>query len=301
MEALVSNQTQSATLRHLTADFIRHCRHDRHYSPATCKAYESDLRAFVQSLDGRADDLSLRDISTEHIQEFVETLRGLKASTKCRKLDCLSTFFGYVISRGLADRNPVAGVPRPRGEQPLPKWVPPENIRRLEAVMRGARERAMLLTFVLCGLRKSESTDLDIANLDEQLTTLRVRGKGAKERLLPIADSLHNALRDYLEVRPESDCPALFLNQDDRRISQQGVQRMMKRWLRDAGLSGKGYTIHSLRHSFATLLIQNQADVRTVQDLMGHSDISSTARYLHADLRDKSEAVDRLAGVLSGG
>jgi site-specific recombinase XerD len=225
----------------------------------------------------------------------------LKAATKCRKLDCLSSFFRYAVSRGQATRNPVDGVRRPRGEKPLPVWVRPEDVRRLEAVTHGPCERAILLGLVLTGVRRQELIGLDVNDLDPELTCLTVRGKGSKERLVPVPAVLREAVQVYLATRAQKDCPALFVNRDGQRVSRRTLQRMMKRWLRDAGLAGRGYTLHSLRHSFATLLVRNQTDLRTVQELLGHSDISSTARYLHADLTSKAAAVGRLEMVLAGG
>ena len=176
--------------------------------------------------------------------------------------------------------------------------MPPEDIRRLEAVTRGARERAIFLTFVLTGVRRSELINLDLQDLDTEWWTLRVRGKGSKERTVPVPPMLREALMNYLQVRSAVGCPALFVNAEGRRLRPRSLQRMMRRWLRDAGLADRGYTIHSLRHSFATLLVRNHADLRTVQELLGHSDISSTARYLHADLRSKAAAVNALEVVL---
>ena len=220
----------------LVTDFLDHCRHDRHYSPATCTAYKGDLRLFAAYLETNGAPAQVGEIEREHIAGFLESLRGLKASTKCRKLDCLSIFFKYAVASGCIHRNPVEGVSRPRTETPLPTWVPPEEIWQVERATRGPRERAILLTFVLTGIRKSELIGLDLTDLDRDIATVRVRGKGGKERLLAVPEVLREAIERYLDMRDDTACPALFFNQAGRRLQPASLQRMMKRWLRDAGL-----------------------------------------------------------------
>jgi site-specific recombinase XerD len=278
---------------------LAHCLHDLHYSPLTCTAYESDLRSFLKFLESTGGPACACEVAPTHVAKYVESLRGLSASTKCRRLDALSSLFRYACANGYVARNPVDSVARPKRERRLPAWVTPEDIRRLEAATRGARERAVLLTLALTGVRKAELIGLNLTDLDEQMRTLRVRGKGAKERLVAVPPILRDAIQTYLRIRPESTCPAVFVNNARNRLCPGGVQRMMERWLRDSGLSGRGYTIHSLRHSFATLLVRNGTDLRTVQELLGHNDLSSTARYLHSDLTSKAAAVDKLAASLS--
>lgn len=289
-----SPQVPAISLRVAVEQFLTHLQHDLHYAAATIQAYGSDLRAFACFVDQSNTPTKVRNIGSEDIRAFMRTQRRLKASTKCRKLDCLSAFFKYARDKGHISENPVHNVSRPRVEKPLPQWVVPQDIHQLLAATKGAAERAIVMTFVFTGVRRSELINVDITDLDADVTSLKVRGKGAKERLLPISPPLRQAIVDYLQVRPANNCPALFLNKAGRRLRPRGLQRWMRRWLRDARLSNRGYTIHSLRHSFATLLIRGGVDLRTVQELLGHSDISSTACYLHADLRSKTAAVNTL-------
>ncbi len=293
-ESMASHKTNIPDLEDLIADFLHHCVYDRHYSPATAQAYGSDLRSFVRFLQQTRGSAQVHDINSEDIRAFMRALRGLKASTKCRKLDCLSSFFKHAMASGHIGCNPIDEVQRPRVEKPLPVWIPPQHIRQMERATRGIKERAILLAFALTGLRKSELIAIDLTDLDGDLASIQVRGKGGRERLVPVSPPLREALQAYLQQRPENGCPALFLNNAGKRVRSRTLQRMMQRWLHDARLIGQGYTIHSLRHSFATLLIRGGVDLRTVQELLGHSDISSTARYLHADLRSKTAAVNTL-------
>jgi site-specific recombinase XerD len=287
-------RTRDAPLGQGIEDFILHCRADRHYSLATCRAYRSDLEALGRCLG----EITIARIQARDIGRFLEGMRHLKAATKCRKLDALSSFFRYAVACGYADSNPVGQVPRPRRERPLPAWIPPEDIQRLERVTRGVQERAILLTFAYTGVRRGELLGLQLGDLDQGLTSLKTHGKGNKERLLPIPALLREALQRLLATRQIGQTQALFVSRHGHPLRPKALQRMMKRWLRDAALEGRGYTLHSLRHSFATLLVRARVDLRTIQELLGHSDISSTARYLHADLTSKTQAVSQLEYVL---
>ena len=126
-------------LEMLIGEFIQHCAEDRHYSPATCQAYESDLRRFARFMAKAHPGVAPAEMRSGHVRDFVTSLRGLKASTKCRKLNCLSCFFGYLVDRACVAANPVSEVERPRVARPLPVWVPPEEIQVLESVTRAAR------------------------------------------------------------------------------------------------------------------------------------------------------------------
>ena len=176
--------------------------------------------------------------------------------------------------------------------------LPPEDIKKLQAVTRGALEGTILLTFAYGGLRRGELLGLRLSDVDRDLAAMKVWGKGAKERLLPVPNPLREALQTYLQIRPQTDSSALFVGGRGGPLRPKSLQRMMGRWLRDAGLKAHGYTLHSLRHSFATLLVRAGVDLRTIQELLGHADLSSTARYLHADLTSKSQAVSQLENVL---
>ncbi len=280
-------------------DFLQYCAQDRHYSAATVKAYGSDLQAFARFLSQEYGEVALADIGRGHITQFVESLRGLKASTKRRKLNCLSSFFRYARSQGYAAHNPVDNVPRPRKEKPLPAWLTQPDIAAMHGVVNTVREQAILLTFLLTGVRRQELIDLDVADFDQASKTLRVRnGKGRKDRLLPMPRTLDKAIGVYLAERPKTPCEALFVNRNHRRLHACSLQRMMQRWLREADLAHKDYTLHSLRHTYATQSLRAGVDVRTLQQLMGHEDLSTTAGYLHTDVNGHMAAATKLEGIM---
>ena len=280
-------------------EFVQHCLQDRHYSPATAQAYEGDLRSFAGFVAQRAPPAAVAETTRDEVASFLESLRGLKAATKRRKLDCLSSFFRYAMTKGHINHNPVEGVPRPKKEGRLPTWLAQDDIQALQAVVKNTRERAILLTFLLAGLRRQELINLNLGDFDQSGKLLHIRaGNGRKDRLFPVAAAVDQALTSYLGERPGTDCDALFVNRRSRRLHVSSLQRMMQRWLRQAGLEHKGYTIHSLRHTFATQALHAGVDLRTLQELLGHEDLSTTAGYLHTDAHSRRAAATKLAGAM---
>ena len=280
--------------------FVQYCLQDRHYSPATARAYASDLRGFAQFLrQSYGPDLAPAQVMVEHVAAFIQSLRGLASSTKHRKLDCLSSFFRYAVAQGWSSHNPVEHLPRPKQEQHLPAWLPQEDVQALDGLPLDERERAILLVFLLTGLRRQELINLDVPDFDPTGQVLRIRhGKGGKDRLLPVSPAQEAALRTYLAQRPKTQSVALFLNQTGTRLHVSSLQRMTRRWFRDAGLEGKQYTIHSFRHSFATQALRAGVDLRTLQELMGHEDLATTAGYLHTDPSGRMSAATKLESMM---
>jgi site-specific recombinase XerD len=148
------------------------------------------------------------------------------------------------------------------------------------------------------GMRRSEIAQISLEDLDLENRQLLVHGKGAKERVVPLADQAVAAIEQYLPHRVQTQSHRLFVSQFGEPISGRAISRMLARTLGKAGLAGKGITPHKLRHTFATHLIRSGADIRTVQELLGHADIGTTARYLHSDVRTKLAAVEKLEGML---
>jgi integrase/recombinase XerC len=289
-------------LGELVEQFLAHCEHDRHYSPATCQAYSSDLQQSPAYLKGQGKVPPTAEIAPEHTAGFIAAAPHLKAATKRRKLDALSSFFRYVVRRGLVDANPVEWVVRPKREKPLPTWLPLSDVEALQNAVIDPPERAILLTLLLTGVRRQELIRLDVRDWDEDAGLIRILdGKGRKGRAVPVPASLAAALRQHMSVRVGRDSEALFVNQSGRRLKPSSLQRMFRRWLRDADLEGKGYTLHSMRHTFATLALRAGVDLRALQELMGHEDLSTTARYLHTDARTKMQAAARLDDLLGQG
>ncbi len=284
--------------------YLDHLRYDREYSPNTIAAYEGDLAQFSRylSLADRPDDLL--GATAAEIAAWVRSVQGrgrgeAATATKRRKIDCLSSFYSYMVRLGHITASPVADVKRPRKRRTLREAVAEEHVARIEATARhDRRERAVLATLLHGGLRKQELLDLDVGDLhwEGPSPCLHVRqGKGGIDRSVPMNGALQGALHAYLTGRQAvAGEPALFVNRVGRRLCSTGLQRIWRRWLRDAGLLEEGYVLHSLRHTFASRLHRAGVPPYTIAQLLGHSTLESLAHYVHSDLDDRRAAVDVL-------
>lgn len=264
------------------------------YSPHTRVAYARDTQRLIDFLATDAPAVSHpSDITGQHLMRFAASLSHYAPSTVCRVLDALSSWFNHLSDIGVVADNPVADVPRPRRDQKLPTAATPDGCRALMTAAHTPLERAILGCLIYLGLRRSELLGLNVADFAPDLRTVRVRGKGAKERDLPVPRPLQRLLRAYLQERI-SDADALLLNRAGRRLGSTSLQRTWKRLLNRADLDQTDLTIHSMRHGAATQWLRAGADVRTVQRLLGHEGLETTARYLHSDDQTMRDAVDRL-------
>ena len=230
--------------------------------------------------------------------------RARRKVTVARKLSALRTFCKYLQRQGVLAGNPARLAPSPKLEKPLPHFLTVDEVFHLLGACGGdafgpCRDRAILEVFYAGGLRLSELAGLDLGDLDLDQGVLRVWGKGGKERLAFLGKPAREALAAYLARRrallartgaPEA--APMFLNRRGGRLTSRSVARLVGKWARLAGLS-QALTPHGLRHSFATHLLEGRADLRTVQELLGHASISSTQRYLHTDLDYLMEEYDK--------
>jgi len=280
--------------------FLDYQRSYRSHSPLTVSTYRCDLSQFCRWLIGRLGHLpEPAAITRELVMQYAVTLSGRAAATVCRKITVLSVFFGLLMDLGELDTNPARRIPLPKPAGRIPNAISEEEAQTLIAAAESPFERAMLLLMLTAGLRRSEvgAIRLEDANLENQ--ALLVRGKGAKQRMVPLMPQTAQAIRDYVAVRPVADGqPYLFLSPQGQRLANDFLNRTLRRILARAGLA-KRITPHMLRHTFATHLVRNGVDVRTIQELLGHSDLETTANYLHSDTRAKESAVS-LITTLTG-
>jgi site-specific recombinase XerD len=262
----------------------------------TRKAYGVDLGDFVRWAGERAPAaLRHRDV-----RRYAAGLSegGASAATVARKLAAIRGLFGFLVRTERVGQSPADLVSSPKREQRLPRMLNAEQVRSLlEGIPARTplelRDRAMLELAYSCGLRCEEIVNLDLGALDFESEQLRVLGKGSKERLLPVGEPARRAVERYLDrgrhaLSGDPAEPALFLSKSGRRLSSSDVTRRLGLWLRQAALAG-GVSPHSLRHSFATHMLEGGADLRTIQELLGHASISTTQVYTRVDaarLRD---------------
>ncbi len=253
-----------------------------------------------ESIDIAQIDLAfIGSIKTEEIYEFLfyagaERLNGWSA--KARKLSAIKVFYKYLVTkRKVLEKNPAIDIDAPKKERTLPKVLSlDESMALLDAIASDPdsrsvkRDFAIATLFLNCGMRLSELCGIDLRDLDDSLRSLRVFGKGAKERIIYLNQSCRAALQEYLSVRSLSldgkaaAEPALFLSSRGQRISDKTVQWMIGKYLKIAGLESKGYSVHKLRHTAATLMYQSgNVDVRVLKDILGHEQLNTTQIYTH--------------------
>ncbi len=273
-------------------EYLGHLRIERGSSPATVAAYAADLVDYERFLTARGVS-RVRDIVRDDVAAYASDLmeRGYAASSASRRLSAVKGFHRFCLREGAAERNPAETVQLPRKPRLLPDVLSIEQAAALMEVVpaldaRGMRDRAVLELLYGCGLRASECTRLDLADCDLVEGFVRVTGKGDKERVSPIAGAAARALAAYLdEARPAlaragvRSTPAVFLNARGGRISRQSVHRIVADAGRACGI--EGLHPHTLRHSYATHLLQGGADLRVIQEILGHADIATTQVYTH--------------------
>ncbi len=267
---------------------LTYLRDQRNFSEHTIRAYDSDLRQFADFC--REDDVSSPlDVDHLGVRRFLLMLRGRDYSSKTisRKVSAARSLFRYLTHEGILAYSPFFAVKTPRGGRTLPRVLAEDEIEALlEAPdpreFLGLRDRALIETLYSTGMRNSELCGLDIGDLDLLGGIAKVFGKGARERYVPLGSHAIQALEDYLDERP-GPTPReepVFINRFGRRLSDRGVRKILQKNLAIAGLPSS-VTPHTLRHSFATHLLDRGADLRAVQELLGHKNLSSTQIYTH--------------------
>ncbi|UCE59062.1 MAG: tyrosine recombinase XerC [Phycisphaerales bacterium] len=246
----------------------------------------------------------LREVTTEQIKSFLSFLGTLSysKSTIARKLATLRSFYKFCLRRGYVETHPLATIRTPKQDKRLPKYLEIEQINQLLGApdtntLLGARDRAMLEVLFSTGVRVSELVDLNFADVDFPNQTIRVRGKGKKQRTAPIGPTAIAAIQKYVELRRADaraarfDQEALFVNKHGQRLSTRSVRRKLDKYLQECGLD-PSISPHTLRHSFATHMLNNGADLRSVQELLGHQSLSTTQVYTHLTTPRLKQAYD---------
>lgn len=294
----------------LIEQFLEHLRYERNVSAHTLRNYASDLEQFTQFLtsDKKRATPPVSEIDHLTIREWMAELHTSHKSKSsiARKLAALRTFFQFLVREEMLELNPAKLVSTPRLEKKLPKHLSVEEAIRFiespdQATDLGKRDRAMLELMYATGVRVAELTTLNLNDVDFGNQLVRVTGKRRKQRIVPFGDPAGTAIRDYLGVRDKflfnapiskRDDQALFLNYQGTRITTRSVGRMVEKYIRIcAGMHN--ISPHALRHSFATHLLDNGADLRDIQELLGHARLSTTQVYTHVSMEKLIEVYDK--------
>ena len=288
--------------------FEQHLRSERGLSSHTLRNYGMDIRQFARFLTNQAStpahaSVAWRNVEPVEVRAFLASGHGrLSPATLSRKLSALRTFFKYLLREGRVERNPAQHVERMKQPRMHPDFLSVDDMFRLLDIPSpdsalGVRDRAILELIYGSGIRVGELESLDLSQLDLDNRLLLVKGKGRKERVVPVGTAAAKALEAYLRLRPkhygETPHPsALFLNYRGGRLTSRSVERIVKRYCLLAGLV-RQVGPHALRHSFATHLLAGGADLRSIQELLGHASLSTTQRYTHVAVEQLMEVYDK--------
>jgi integrase/recombinase XerC len=280
--------------------FIRHLEFERRLSPETCKNYRRDLEALLVYREYVGVD-SWGGMDSEHFRAFSASCfrKGLASRSIQRRLSACRTFFRYLIREKHVDKNPITDVSAPKGKKRLPGNLDADRMARLLDIHgKGPlvdRDRAILELLYSSGLRLSELTGLNCGDVDMSDATVRVTGKGNKDRIVPVGRKALQALEVWDQTRvllANAQEPALFVSNRGTRISPRSVQARVTHWARAQGIDTNVYP-HLFRHSFATHLLESSHDLRGVQELLGHANISTTQVYTHLDFQHLAQIYDQ--------
>ncbi|MEQ8274448.1 MAG: tyrosine recombinase XerC [Deltaproteobacteria bacterium] len=289
---------EGSDFRAAIVPFLDYLRLERRYSDHTIAAYDADLRLLAEHLETMGFAGGPAELETYQVQTWLSTIHEkTEARTRARKLSALRSFYRYLVRNGLAPRNIGEEVMSPKLPKGLPRSITPDEIfSMLEADMADTpldrRDLAMIELLYGAGVRAAELVALDLDGCDLKRRTVRVLGKGKKERIVPFGRKAAASLERWLERRPElvkAPTAALFLNARGGRLSTRGLRLRLRRRVLQVAL-GRNVTPHMLRHSFATHLLDGGADLRTIQELLGHANLGTTQRYT-------SVSVERLRAV----
>lgn len=275
------------------ADFLAYLGSEKGLSPHTLAAYGRDLLSYAKFSGGKKPE----EMSTEQIIDYFQTLKnkGVASSTLCRALVAIKVFFRFLKREKIISHNPTLFLESPKMWQLIPEVLTVEEVSRLlmmpdSQTAIGVRDKAIFMVMYASGLRVSELCGLNLGDVSDD--QVRVRGKGSKERVIPIAPAAVAAVDDYLtRFRTQGDGP-LFLSSHGKRMDRVALWERVKFYGKKAGIQ-KVISPHTLRHSFATHLLENGADLRVIQEMLGHSNIATTDRYTHVSKKHLHEAFER--------
>lgn len=298
-------------MRNWIEDYIESLSAEKGFSPNTCRAYRNDLEQFLtyvqapgSGLSKEGKEVKVRDVGDIVIRSYLAFLhKKNQKSTIARKLSALRSFFRFLVKRGAIDTNPAESILTPKRGKAVPRYLPVDEIFRLLDGVKGEsllalRNRAILETLYSTGVRVAELAGMDVGDVDFDRGFVRVIGKGNKERSTPVGKRALACIRAYLDKRGKAvelginGGEPLLLNSRGGRLSTRSIARLLEKVVRQLGLIHP-VSPHGLRHTFATHMLDAGADLRVVQELLGHASLSTTQRYTHVSIDRLMEVYDK--------
>jgi len=287
----------------LYEEFLTYLLVERNCSPLTVDAYRSDSRLFLQSPEDQDVSPQVEAITKQVVRQYVVWLRerDLKPSSVVRRINSLRSFWNYLWDNDYAQNNPFRQITLPRQRRKLPTYLSEQECRRVvEAAgnqhdeFNACRDRAVLMFMVFTGARRSEVLNLKWSDVDlEQQTVRFVDSKGGKTRVLPLSEEVVQVLLEWQQMRPKCDHSHVFTAKWGARLERRGLNSALQRALEGAGIDRPDITPHTLRHSFACMLLNNGADLQCLQQMLGYSRLDTTGIYLHATAENLRHAMNK--------
>lgn len=285
-------------------EFIDYLSAVKNISVHTKANYYSDIKGFHFFLATNGIEPEIETLTTQTIRKYLaylKTEKNFQNQTIRRKIYSLSSFFGYLFDQEYITKNPMKPIHAPKSEQKLPIFFQKEEVDKLietawkHGGQNALRDKCFLKFIAYTGVRRQEALWLDWGDIDFGEKVVKIRkGKGGKQRLIPLTDTLASDLWAYLQTRLPLSTQAVFVSNTGNRLTHTPAQILFRKYLKKTGLHGKGLSMHKLRHSFGTFLVQNGADLMSVQELLGHSDLNTTKIYTHLSTGHLKEQLDKL-------
>ncbi|MCX7785521.1 MAG: tyrosine recombinase XerC [candidate division WOR-3 bacterium] len=279
-------------------DFIRYLIQEKNFSPYTARAYQIDLSQFLEFLYDRKEIKDITQVKREDIRDFIGYLLkyGYERSSVARKLSSLKSLYRYLMRKKLVQVNPARVVKTPKITKKLPGFLTQYQTQKLLDIHgndeQSCRNRAIMEVLYGAGLRAQELINLNLSDIDFYNEVILVKGKGGKERIVPLGSYAQKALKEYLAIRKDKNNPAVFLNLKGKRLTTRSVQMIVKSQIARLADAVR-ISPHTLRHTFATHLLERGADIKAVQELLGHSSLATTQIYTHLSVERLKKIYDK--------
>jgi len=278
--------TEFPKIKEIT-NFVQYLQAERNYSKLTAKSYKTDMYLFAEFLKSKCNGTKLTNCSKDNIRAYLAYLynENLAKSSIIRKFSVLRSFYKFAVINSIVQTNPISAMSTPKKEKKIPEFLTEQDMEKLFDISDiSVRDRAMLELLYSSGLRIEELVTLNLNDVDLLYGTVKVFGKGSSERIVPVGSKCTVAIKKYIDQRNISDFRVpLFLNKDNKRLTSRGARKILHNWFVKAGFSKK-VSPHTIRHSFATHLLDRGCDIKSVQQMLGHKNLATTQIYTHVTL-----------------